>query len=356
MKIVFFTRYSNLAASTRYRFSQYFSIFEKYGYSCQHKPLLPDEYLINFNSDVNYSLIKLIICYIRRIMHIFSVKKNSIIFIHSELLPYLPETGLYYWFKLRNVSVIVDYDDAIYHTYQTHYNKFVRYVFKDKIKGVAKKSECVITGSPYLTNYFKQFHKKVVEIPTSIDLDLYPIPGYINPPNNFIVGWIGSKSTSEYLLSIIEPLDRFSKKYSINIHLIGFDKKMSYLLPSEYFRIMDWHIGCDFDLLMPISVGIMPLTDGLFEKGKCGFKLIQYMACGKPFIASPFEANLKIDHNRQNLFATTSEEWFNALETVYHNQYYFSTVGINGRKVVEDYYSLQANNSSYLKIFNSLSQ
>lgn len=353
MKILFFTRYTSLAASTRYRFSQYVNSFERNGYECTLKPLLPDAYLKSFNEGTSFSNFQLIKCYLIRAWDVLSISGYDLVYIQYELLPYTPP-WLIYWLKWRNISFVVDYDDAIFHNYDTHPSWIIRILFRNKIKIIAKAANHIITGSPYLTEYFKKYQPNTTEIPTSIDLELYPPLEYVNFGQTFVIGWIGSKSTSVHLLSIIDTLDRFTKKYNAEVHLIGFDKNLAHRLPSDCFRIIDWQLNQDFNLLKPAVVGIMPLINGHFEQGKCGFKLIQYMASSKPFIASPFEANLKIDRNHQNLFATTPEEWFKALESVYHNQAFYCSIGEKGRKVVQQYYCVQSNFYRYLEVFQQV--
>ena len=98
----------------------------------------------------------------------------------------------------------------------------------------------------------------------------------------------------------------------------------------------------------------MPLFDQPFERGKCGFKLIQYMACGLPTISTPLESNLKINHNNGNLFATTEIEWYDAFQFVFHNKEYFKKVGELNRDIISKFYSIESNRIKYINIFNSI--
>ena len=98
----------------------------------------------------------------------------------------------------------------------------------------------------------------------------------------------------------------------------------------------------------------MPLIDAPFERGKCGFKLIQYMACGIPTISTPLEANVKINRDNLNLFANTPSEWISALEQVYSNPRKYADIGVKNRKIVEKYYCTQTNTDKYLTIFGDI--
>ena len=109
-----------------------------------------------------------------------------------------------------------------------------------------------------------------------------------------------------------------------------------------------------YSFLKEIDLGIMPLEDTPFNRGKCGFKLIQYMAMGKPTLSTPLEANVKINRNNNNLFAISKEEWVICINKFISDISFYREVGLKNQKIVEKYYSVEANSISYIKIFNQL--
>ena len=168
-----------------------------------------------------------------------------------------------------------------------------------------------------------------------------------------MIGWIGSRSTSQHLDSIADVLIDFILTHSnAKLHLIGYYGKAF-----ENFKnisIIQWDAMTELTDILEFTIGIMPLIDRPFEHGKCGFKLIQYMACEKPTISTPFIANLKIDNGNGNLFASTDKEWNECLEWGYNNRASLEEVGKKNRKTVVEKYSIQNNHSKYIDFYNSI--
>ena len=349
MKILIFTKHGKESASSRQRFFKYFEYWEKAGFNIRLNQLLDEDYLQFYNAGISYNRFKLLKTYVRRLIFLCKYGfQSDIIFIHrGELFPMIPTTILLKLFLYAGVKIIVDYDDAVFHSYDKR--AWVRKTIQSKHNSIIKLVDCVITGSPYLTSYCKKLNNKIVEIPTSIDLDEYKLEH--SKSDDFSIGWIGSKSTSLHLDIILPILLKFAEKYCVKIKLIGYDKSLN--LINDNVQIVDWEEGKDYELLKDIKIGIMPLKNEDYEKGKCGFKLVQYMASAKPFLASPLEANLKIDKSNQNLFAETNEEWMEALETVYKNYDEFYEIGLNNRLIAEKFYSIQSNAKIYVDIFKN---
>jgi len=275
-------------------------------------------------------------------------KKKDIVFIEYELIPYFFAWAELY-LKLRGIKYIVDYDDAIFHNYDESNNVFIRLLLKNKIPKVMKSANHIITGSPYLTEFASKYSKRVTEIPTCVFINKYDNVERSNPDNSFVIGWIGSKTTSCNLLIIKDALERFRQRYQdVIIRLVGVDMITAKVLNVDPVA---WTEQNEFQLLNSFQVGIMPLIDNNFNRGKCGFKLIQYMACGKPTISTPLNANIKINRNKKNLHATTNDEWYQALEEVYTHREYFNEVGKNNKDDVAKYYSAEMMQTIYISIF-----
>jgi glycosyltransferase involved in cell wall biosynthesis len=338
-------RYNQIGASSRFRFYQYQKFWEAGGFEIKFQPLL---------SNTHFGLSKIpstIIAYLRRILFLVTVKPGSILFIEKELFPYF--TDLLILVKLKKLKYILDYDDAIFHSYDFENKGFLRYLFKNKIPNLLKGASHIITGSPYLTSYCLRYTSKVTEIPTSIYFTDYSNRTKANQSEIFTIGWIGSLSTSSHLYKIKDALIEFSKNKDCEIHLIGFDKALLSNFNSK-FKAVEWSSATEVENISKFNVGIMPLSETLFEKGKCGFKLIQYMACGIPTISTPLEANVKINRDNNNLFATSHSQWVDALNQVYQKQQYYKEIGALNTKIISKYYSIEANHTLYLTIFDLL--
>jgi len=273
------------------------------------------------------------------------------------LIPYFPPIFEYY-LHYKKIKFIIDYDDAIFHNYDNNSNILIRKVFKNKIPYIVKLATHIITGSPYLTQILADYNNKISEIPTSIDINLYNnkyINKTVNNSNNIIIGWIGSKTTSVNLIYIREALIDLTKKFpNIQFHFCGFDKALISEFTFKNCKFFEWTVENEFVFLNNVSIGIMPLENNLFNMGKCGFKLIQYMAMGKPTVSFPFPANLKINHNNGNLFARTSEEWYSTLSHMITHFDNYKLIGEKNRKIVEYEYSIQSNFHKYIAIIKNL--
>ena len=165
MKILFFPRYAQKGASSRYRFYKYLPYYKEY--STKIYPFFDDCHIPAKKYSTLRELTYLATLYTKRMFYILKgLGKNRVIFLQYELLPYIPFTS--FFFKLISFRYIVDYDDAIFHQYDQHPNRWVQWLLKHKIKNLMKHAAWVITGSPYLTRYALQFTPNVTEIPTSV--------------------------------------------------------------------------------------------------------------------------------------------------------------------------------------------
>jgi glycosyltransferase involved in cell wall biosynthesis len=351
MKLLFFPKYTDKGPSSRYRSYQYLPFFAHY--DLEVYPFFDDNY--NPQSFKNFKGILYILkCYIKRFNYMLSIKKNDVIFLEYEFFPYLPFNLIL--FKILKITYVVDYDDAIFHNYNLHSNKLIRIILKNKIAKVIKHAHTVITGSPYLTNYANKYNSNVLEIPTSIDYEKYQSNTKQEINTDFVIGWIGSKTTSINLIKLI-PVFENLKKQDINfeIRCIGFNKNLESQFKHLPFKVVPWNAQTEIEEIKKFNVGIMPLENTPFNKGKCAFKLIQYMACGLTTISTPLEANIKVNRANKNLFANTLNDWTSAFIKVYENPEYYNKIALKNKKIVEKHYATKCNKELYLKIFKSFS-
>ena len=353
--IIFFTKYTEKGPSSRYRSFQYKSFLESH-FKIEYYPLFSDDYIQNLYANKKTNYYQIAIAYLSRIIQVIKhLGTNKLVVIEYELLPYLPPILEYLLFRTK-VKFVLDYDDAIFHNYDLHTNKLVRNLFKNKITSIVSHAKLIITGSPYLSNYLIKFNSKIVEIPTSINYANYISKFQLNTNKDYItIGWIGSKSTS---VNIVNMLEVITRTYSLNPKIIfkfmGFDSNLKFQLDFPNVQFYNWSPKEEFIFLSDIDLGIMPLEDNPFNRGKCGFKLIQYMAMGKPTLSSPLEANVKINRDNNNLFATGIDEWVDCVSKFSSNLSFYREVGLKNQKIVEKYYSVEANSIHYINIFNQL--
>ena len=348
MKILFLPKYNELGPSSRYRIYQYLDSYEKAGIKVEVSPLFGFYFFTdNKISKIGYTLYY----FLRRALKIIQVYKYDLVYIEYELFPYFPAI-FEKLFGLLNVKYIVDYDDAIFHNYNASSNFFIKVLLSNKIDTVVRNASYVISGSPYLTHYICRINANCVEIPTSVSKVKYVQKPKSETNAVFTIGWIGSRSTSVNVLKLIPVFVELRKKMEFQLNLIGFDQNESSKLSHLNVNFIKWDAKTELEEINKFDVGIMPLENTPFNRGKCGFKLVQYMGCSLPTIATPLEANVKINRNKKNLYAITTEDWVSAFEKVFHNQDYFKQVGLDNYNDFTNYYTLENNSETYIAVFN----
>jgi glycosyltransferase involved in cell wall biosynthesis len=351
--IIFMTKYGLQGASVRHRFHQYFKYFEKESVFCHMLPLFKDHNLKKLLKTGNRPPFSIVQAFFQRLSYIFKAnsKNTDLMVIYTELFPYFPP--LMEWLvKLKGIRFVLDYDDAIFHQYDQNKSKFVRWFLGKKIDRIMRSAEFVIAGNQYIADYALNAGAKRVEIiPTAIDLDHYPM--HSAPKNKiFTIVWIGSPYTTHYLKTIEPALEKFCAEGKAKVRLIGAGPID---LPNVPFEAFPWSEKTEVPLIQECHVGIMPLTDSPWERGKCGFKLIQYMGCSMPVIASPVGINAEIvDEGENGYLATSVEEWADKFKVLQNDPALLTTLGASGRKKVEQKYSLQAWQSRYVDLLKSV--
>jgi glycosyltransferase involved in cell wall biosynthesis len=265
-------------------------------------------------------------------------RKYDLLWIEYEAFPWVP-----YWMESMllssSVPFVLDYDDAIFHRYDMHGSALVRAALGNKIDLLMRRSTMVIAGNEYLAGRARESGARRVEIvPTVIDLDKYP-EAAPQPSAEFTVGWIGTPKTVHYLNGIREALQIVGKEGGMKVVTVGSDGFALAGVPCEH---RPWNESTEVAEMQKFDAGVMPLVDGPWERGKCGHKLIQYMGCSRPVVASPVGVNKKIvEQGETGFLASSTEEWVTALRTLKENRSLRLEMGKNGRTKVEREYSLQ---------------
>lgn len=339
MKIIFFTKYARLGASSRYRAFQYLPSLAVAGIQPEVKPLFDDAYLARKYAIGRTPINELFRSYFRRLWATFVVPRGSVVYVEYELLPYFPAL-LEYLLVWRGCRFVVDYDDALFHQYDNHSNRWIRRLLGGKIATVMRLARTVVAGNSYLADYARRAGaSRVTVIPTVIDLQRYPVPALTKRTGSITIVWIGSPSTSKYLLEIVPALAEVCKSGQVKVRLIG---SGNIDLPGVPVEHVPWCEDTEVEAMQSSDIGIMPLPDELWERGKCGFKLIQYMACGLPVVASPVGVNADIIEPGVNGFlASTHQEWVAAFQTLVSDSLLRERMGQAGRAKVEQNYCLQ---------------
>jgi len=363
MNLLVFTKYSYEGPSSRYRFYNYQNSFLENNIEMDIKPLFDKHY---FNTMCKWhKMFVVFISYVKRVFFISQLvlfpKKYDVVLLEYELLPYFP-AWFEYLFAKRGVRYIVDYDDAIFHKYDNHQNIIVQQIIGNKIAKVMAYAQTVIVCNLYLETYARQYNKNIVTIPTVVQLEKY-IEKMKNAQekdgDTFTIGWIGSWTTGVYVLDVLPQMKAFVKKYeNVRFHLVGFDAKLlsEGQKKEAHIEVIAWSDESEIDEILDFDVGMMPLPDDAWSKGKCGFKLVQYMSCKKPVIASAVGVNCTLVKEGINgLLITDASEWFNAFEKLYLDKELRDKMAQNNFKKIEKEYNNTIHSQRYVDLLqNSL--
>lgn len=354
MRLLLLTRYEQLGSSSRVRFYQYVPYLTAQGMEIVHAPFFTDEYVRNLYAGKRPALGTILRAYLKRASILARSKSFDALWVEKELFPWFPAVFESLLSRLK-IPYVVDYDDAVFHRYDMHPASLIRALLGRKIDHVMRHARLVIAGNEYLVERARKAGASRVEyLPSVVDVSQYVLTEPIPAPV-FRVGWIGSPVTAPYLDLVREPLDQLSLESKVKLILIGAGNVQPFSnVPTE---VLPWSEDSELRISELFDVGIMPLVDGPFERGKCGYKLIQYMAGALPVIASPVGVNRQIVEPGINGFlADSAVDWLATLRMLRDDVQRRKTMGQAGRQKAERLYNLQSTAPQLLNLLSSLTK
>ncbi len=339
LKIVKLTKYGRLAASTRQRFDQYDRFLTERDCETETWPLLDDAYLARLYSAGRRSAAHVALRYLKRTVQLVRPPEIDLLWVHCEVYPFVPG----FFERVINIPgkpFVFDFDDAIFHNYDRHPNPLIRRLLGKKLVPLIKAASAVFCGNAYLQDYAAQYSRNTHIVPTVLDTEMYR-PVANRPPNEQLsIGWIGTPATwTAYMEPMMPLLTRAAAQNGARITSVGAGRAAT---PHPLHDVLPWSEAAEIGQLQNMDIGVMPLDDSPWSRGKCGYKLIQFMACGLPVIASPVGVNATIvEHGVNGFLATTDAEWREALTRLLTDPALRQRMGAAGRKRIEEDYSLQ---------------
>jgi glycosyltransferase involved in cell wall biosynthesis len=294
--------------------------------------------------------------FINRFKMLFYLNKYDFVFIHREATPIGPP--LFEWIitKLFRKRVIYDFDDAIWLSNTSEVNRWVAWIkWHGKVAHICRWAHKVSVGNRYLFEYARQYNKSIVLNPTTVDTEaLHNRAKLVTSSGKTIIGWTGTHSTLTYLRELLPILQNLEKKFRFEFCVIA-DQPPTWTLKS--LRFIPWKKATEVEDLLQFDIGVMPLTNDRWAKGKCGFKALQYMALGIPPIVSPVGVNQEIVEQGSNGFLCSNpEDWEQALTILFLDAELRAQLGKNARKTVESKYSVLANAKNFAQLFSEKSK
>jgi glycosyltransferase involved in cell wall biosynthesis len=349
MRLLILTRYERLGASSRLRMLQYIPELERNGVRCTVTPLLSDHYLERLYASGTRSLASLAAAYLRRLVRLAHLARYDRVWIEKELFPSAPATVERLLARLR-IPYVVDYDDAVFHNYDLSNSWLVRTFLGRKIDAVMARAGTVIAGNAYIADRARAAGAANVRIvPTVVDHRRYLAAPSTRGPR-LTIGWVGSPATQHFLFDVAEALVEVCRRHGARLLLVGAQPKVANRFQEIDVEIRAWNEKTEHLDIAAMDIGIMPLRDKPWERGKCGYKLIQYMASGAAVCASPVGANIDIVcSSRSGLLASTADEWRLALDRLLTDDRLRRAMQENGRDAVKSRYSVESQASAILE-------
>lgn len=339
-RLLFLATHPREVASTRYRVLAYFPFLEREGYRIDFHPFFPSEDLATLYRPLGWRA-KLGLVARGTIDRGRRLRPGAydLIFIHRELFP----LGLSIFLRrLRRLGsrLVYDYDDAMFLPQRRGRGLLALLENPASVAKIIRLSDRVIAGNLYLAEYASRLNPRVSTIPTPIDTStFFPLS---EPCRERIctIGWIGSPSTAKYLWGLRRVFERLSRSHAFRIKVVGVKA------PRGFGTVpvinLPWELDHEAEEFRTCDIGVYPLWDDEWCKGKCGFKAIQFMASGVPVVASPIGINSEIIQDGVNGFLAASEEdWIAKLGELIEDPVLQQKIGLAGRKTVEERYSLE---------------
>lgn len=338
MKLVFFTRHEHLGASSRYRSVQYFDLLREMGHEVSQHHFFSDAYLRArySGSHPTWEVLRRYSSRLRAAL--IAARGADAVIIEKELFPFMPA-----WtervLRRGGAALLYDFDDAIWHAYERH--PFGA-IFAKKISKLVAGSDHVVVGSHYLADQVTAWGADTVSlIPTTIPASRYRGQGLTTGKTADIV-WIGSMSTGPHVQRIFPVLERLYRVRGSIARLIGFPRQLIDGPIPEFLELVPWSAATELEMISSGRIGIMPLPDDPFERGKCGFKLVQYMGMGLPTVASPVgENNYIVQHGETGYLADDNEQWYDYLTRLLDDPELSQTFAQMGHERFQSHYSAE---------------
>jgi glycosyltransferase involved in cell wall biosynthesis len=336
LSVLALSRYDRRGASSRVRFYAYKGPLERAGITVTPAPFFDGAYL-----DALYAGRKVwrhaLRAYLRRLPALLAARRHDLLWIEKELLPWLPI--VVERLGIGGMPYVFDIDDAWYLRYREHRSALVRALCGDKLERMARGATLAIVGNDTLARWASESGaRNVLALPSVVDVAHYQAPP--PPEGPFTIGWIGTPQTAAYLALIAAPLREFCRDRAARLLVIGAPAVTLDGVPIVH---APWREDTEAAMLARCHIGIMPLPDDDWSRGKCGYKLIQYLASGRAVIASPVGANKTIVRPGENGFlAATDAEWRDAFAKLGGDPALCARFGAAGRLLAASEYSVSA--------------
>lgn len=340
----------NVAPGQRLKYEQYFDHWRANGYDLTISPFISRKFwgIVYQPGKIHLKVLWTIWGYLRRIWDLIRAPFYDGIYVFLWVTPF----GFPWFEKLLvglNSNLIYDIDDMVFLGHVSDANKFIlKLKGRSKMIYLMKKARHVITCTPKLDEFVRQYNQKTTDISSTIDTETYKAKTNYNFSEPITLGWSGSHSTSKYLHLIQEPLKQLSQKFPIRLQVIG---DLNFTMEGIEVNAMAWKRETEVQDLGKIDIGLYPLPNEDWVLGKSGLKALQYMALGIPTIATNIGANSRIIRDGENGFLVENlKDWEEKVKLIIEDKALRKSMGEAARETVQEKFSIHANKKTYLTI------
>lgn len=342
------------APGQRFRIEQWARVLEPKGVSFTFMPFESQALRLVLYRRGQYAakVRELLRCVRRRLALVASIDRRwDVVFLYRELLPLGPP--VLERLLARKVPLVYDFDDAIFIPDVSDANRrFKWFRWSHKVGAICSLSAHVTVGNEYLRRYAERHARYVSVIPTTIDTAEYTPKDSAALNGVPVVGWSGSMTTVKHLRMLESTLQTLARSLEFRLKVIG---STGFRLPGVRVESVPWGARAEVAELRSFDIGIMPLPDDSWSRGKCGLKALQYMAVGVPTIASPVGVNSEIIEDGVNGFLAASEpEWIAKLSLLLADEDLRWGFAKEGRRTVEERYSAKVHAPRLYQIFTTV--
>lgn len=282
-----------------------------------------------------------------------AAESADMLLIHREAFPLGRRK---FWKELIHFPgpIVYDYDDAMFLPQRRDRGLLRQLEDTETPKELMKLSSVVLAGNRFLADYAAQYARRVVLLPTCIDTEQFMPRQHPIEEELPTVGWIGSHTTAKYLQSLIPVLERVARETPFRLYVVG--SRQAVNVRGVEVRQEDWRLDREIEDFRSCTIGIYPLWADNWSKGKCGFKAIEFMACGVPVVASAIGANCEImEDGVSGFLADTEDAWVDKLTQLLRDRALQRRMGQAGRHRIEIQYSLNAQAPNLVKALQVVS-